>query len=84
MDFFTLARVAISWKNRKQKWITLSFIESKFDALASAGEEVECLRDILLEVPLAKDNVLKVLIHYGSLATLPKAYKRCIIKSLGK
>ena len=55
-----------------------------FEALASAGEEVEWLRNILLEVPLAKDNVSKVLIHCGSQATLPRAYKKCITESLGK
>ncbi|XP_058741763.1 fructose-1,6-bisphosphatase, chloroplastic-like [Vicia villosa] len=39
-------------------------MESKFVALASAGQEFEWLRDHKLEVPLAKDNILKVLAHY--------------------
>lgn len=43
-------------------------------ALASAGQEEEWLRDLLLEVPLAKDNVSKVLIHCDSQATLARAF----------
>ena len=63
-------------------WIIVSTIKSKSEALASAGEEVEWLRDLLFEVPLAKDSVSKVSIHYYSQATLPRAYKKCIkIKS---
>lgn len=49
-------------------------MESEFVALASACQEVEWLRDILLEVPLDKDNVLKVLIHYDSQATLAREF----------
>ena len=49
-------------------------MESEFVALASAGQEAEWLRDLLLEVPLAKDNVSKVLIHCDSQATLARAF----------
>lgn len=45
-------------------------------ALASAGQEAEWLRDLLLEVPLAKDNVSKVLIHCDSQATLVRAFSK--------
>src|SRR4051812_7396172 len=41
---------------------------------ASARQEAEWLRDLLLEVPLAKDNVSKVLIHCDSQATLARAF----------
>ncbi|XP_050908848.1 secreted RxLR effector protein 161-like [Lathyrus oleraceus] len=76
---FALVEDTISWKSKKQMWITLSTIELEFEALSSAGEEVEWLRDLMLEVPLAKDNVSKVLIHCSSQATLPRAYKKCVI-----
>ena len=56
----------------------LSTIEPEFEALASTDEEAEWLRDLLFEVPLAKDNVSKVSIYYCSQATLPSAYKKCI------
>lgn len=71
---FTLAGGAISWKSKKQTCITLSTMESEFVALASAGQEAEWLRDLLLEIPLAKENVSKVLIHCDSQATLARAY----------
>ena len=71
---FTLAGGAISWKSKKQTCITLSTMESEFVALAFAGQEAEWLRDLLLEVPLAKDNVSKVMIHCDSQATLARAF----------
>jgi len=71
---FTLAGGAISWKSKKQTCITLSTMESEFVAFASAGQEAEWLRDLLLEVPLAKDNVSKVLIHCDSQTTLARAF----------
>ncbi|MCI12219.1 G-type lectin S-receptor-like serine/threonine protein kinase RLK1-like, partial [Trifolium medium] len=71
---FTLAGGAISWKSKKQTCITLSTMESEFVALASAGQEAEWLKDLLLEVPLAKDNVSKVWIHCDSQATLARAF----------
>jgi hypothetical protein len=49
-------------------------MESELVALASAGQEAEWLRDLLLEVPLAKDNVSKVMIHCDSQATLARAF----------
>ena len=43
-------------------------------ALASAGQEAEWLRDLLIEIPLASKNVSKVSIHCDSQATLARAY----------
>ena len=71
---FTLAGGAISWKSKKQTCITHSTMESEFVALASAGQEAEWLRDLLLEIPLASKNVSKVSIHCDSQATLARAY----------
>lgn len=44
-------------------------MEFEFVALASADQEVEWLRDLLLGVPLAKDNVSKMLIHCDTQVT---------------
>ncbi|MCH90673.1 hypothetical protein A2U01_0011595 [Trifolium medium] len=71
---FTLTGGAISWKSKKQICITLSTMESEFVALASASQEVEWLSDLLLEVPLAKENGLKVFIHRDSQTTLARAF----------
>ena len=49
-------------------------MESDFVALASAGQEAQCLRDLLLEIPLACENSNKVSIHCDSQATLARAY----------
>ena len=49
-------------------------MESEFVALASAGQEAEWLRDLLIEIPLAMENVSKVSIHCDSQATLARAY----------
>ncbi|XP_050902310.1 secreted RxLR effector protein 161-like [Lathyrus oleraceus] len=56
---FTLAGGKISWKSKKHTCITLSTMESEFVALASTGQEVEWLMDLLFEVPLAKDRCFK-------------------------
>ena len=71
---FTLAGGAISWKSKKQTCITHSTMESEFVALASAGQEAEWLRDLLIEILLAMENVSKVSIHCDSQATLTRAY----------
>lgn len=71
---FILAGGAVSWKSKKQTCITHSTMESEFVALASAGQEAEWLRDLLLEVPLAKDNISTVSIHCDSQSTLARAY----------
>ena len=71
---FTLAGGAISWKSKKQTCITHSTMESEFVALASAGQEAEWLRDLLIEIPLACKNSNKVSIHCNSQATLARAY----------
>ncbi|XP_050884332.1 thaumatin-like protein 1b [Lathyrus oleraceus] len=49
-------------------------MESEFVALASASQEAEWLRDLLLEVPLIKDNVSKLLVHCDSQATLARVF----------
>ena len=71
---FTLAGGAISWKSKKQTCITHSTMESEFVALASAGQEAEWLRDLLIEIHLAMENASNVSIHCDSQATLARAY----------
>lgn len=48
-------------------------MESESVALAFAGQKLERLRDLLLEVPLPKDNVSKVMIHCDRQAILDRA-----------
>lgn len=54
-----------------KKW-TIDFYQS-FMTLASAGHEAEWLKDLLLEVSLAKDNVSKMLIHCDSQISIARA-----------
>lgn len=51
-------------------------MELEFVALASVGQEVEWLRDPMLEVSLANDSVSKMLIPYDSQVTLTNT-KKC-------
>ncbi|XP_069146062.1 secreted RxLR effector protein 161-like [Solanum lycopersicum] len=48
---FTLAGAAISWKSKKQKCITHSTMESEFISMSYAGEEVDWLRSMLIDIP---------------------------------
>jgi len=47
-----LAGASISWKSKKQTCITHSTLESEFIAMFSAGEKVDWLRSMLIDIPL--------------------------------
>ncbi|KAL6344138.1 hypothetical protein AAG906_031852 [Vitis piasezkii] len=49
---FILGGSAVSWKSAKQTCITRSTMEAKFIALEKASSEVECLRNLLIDIPL--------------------------------
>ncbi|GJW35081.1 zinc finger, CCHC-type containing protein [Tanacetum coccineum] len=49
---FLLGGGAISWASKKQTCITGSIMESEFMALATAGNEAEWLRNLILDIPL--------------------------------
>ncbi|KAE8706032.1 hypothetical protein F3Y22_tig00110410pilonHSYRG00135 [Hibiscus syriacus] len=49
---FTLGGAVISWKSSKQTCIARSTMESEFIALDLAGQEVEWLRSLLVDIPL--------------------------------
>ncbi|XP_050915644.1 uncharacterized protein LOC127130719 [Lathyrus oleraceus] len=63
-------------KGQETNLITLSSMKSKFVALSSVDQEAKWLRYLLLEVPLAKYNVPKILIHCNSQDTLARAYNK--------
>ena len=73
---FTLGGGAISWGSKKQTCISHSTMEAEFIALAATGKEAEWLRDLLIEIPLIKENVSTISIHCDSQATLARAYNR--------
>lgn len=49
-------------------------MESEIVALASTYQETECLKDLLSEVPWAKDIVSNMVVHCDIQATLIRAY----------
>lgn len=58
-------------------------MELEFVDLASAGREVERLRDLLLEVLCAKENTSNVLIHCDHKYILVRAYTKVYDGNLG-
>ncbi|XP_073295912.1 secreted RxLR effector protein 161-like [Primulina huaijiensis] len=48
---FTIGGGAVSWKSSNQTCIARSTMESEFIALDKAGEEAECLRNFLEDIP---------------------------------
>lgn len=66
---FTLGGAAISWKSKKQTMIAQSSMESEFFALASAGDEAEWLKDLLLDLPLPNMKVPAISIYCDNQAT---------------
>ncbi|GKG00659.1 hypothetical protein Tco_0302349, partial [Tanacetum coccineum] len=73
---FQLGGGAISRAFKKQTCITNSIIEFEFVALATAGKEVEWLRNLILEISLWSKPITPISIRYDSVATLAKAYSQ--------
>ena len=71
---FTLGGGAVSWGSKKQTCISHSTMEAEFIALAATGKEAEWLRDLLIEIPIIKEDVSTILIHCDSQTTLARAY----------
>ncbi|GKE06274.1 hypothetical protein Tco_1398292 [Tanacetum coccineum] len=51
-------------------------MEYEFVALAAAGKEAECLRNVPLEIPLWSKPIAPIFIRCNSVATLAKAYSQ--------
>ncbi|GKD20024.1 hypothetical protein Tco_1221727, partial [Tanacetum coccineum] len=73
---FLLGGGAISRASKKQTCITGSTMESNFVALAIAGKEAECLRNLIHEIPIWPKLIASISIHCDSAATLAKAYSQ--------
>ncbi|GJV15628.1 zinc finger, CCHC-type containing protein [Tanacetum coccineum] len=76
---FLLSGCAISWASKKQTCITGSTMESKFVALAAAGNEAEWLKNLLLEILLWSKPIAPISIRCDSAATLVKVYSQMYI-----
>ena len=70
---FTLGGGAVSWKSSKQTCIARSTMESKFIALDKAGEEAECLRHFLEDIPIWPQPVPATCIHCDSQSAIGRA-----------
>ena len=70
---FILGGSAVSWKSANQTYITRSTMEVEFIALEKTSSEVECLRNLLADIPLWTRPTLSVSMHYDSQATITKA-----------
>ena len=67
---FTLGGDAVSWKSAKQTIIARSSMKSEFVALEQAGSEAAWLRNFLANIPLVKDELPPVFIHFDCQATI--------------
>nr|GEU81760.1 hypothetical protein [Tanacetum cinerariifolium] len=73
---FLLGGGVISCASKKQTCITSSTIESKFVALAAAGNKAKWLRNLIYEIPLWPKPISTISIRCDSIATLAKAYSQ--------
>ena len=69
---FMLGGGVVSWGSKKQTCISHSTMEVEFIALMASGNEVEWLRDLMLDIPISADEVLTISIHCDSQATLAR------------
>lgn len=70
---FTLAGGAVSWKSAKQTCIARSTIKSEFIALDKVGEEVEWLRNFLMDVLLWSKPIPTISIYCVSQVAISRA-----------
>nr|GFA20952.1 zinc finger, CCHC-type [Tanacetum cinerariifolium] len=73
---FLLGGGVISWASKKQTCITGLTMESKFVALAAAGNEAEWLRNLIFENLLWSKPIAPLSIRCDSAATLAKTYSQ--------
>nr|GEW15419.1 zinc finger, CCHC-type [Tanacetum cinerariifolium] len=73
---------AIQWASKKQTCITGSTMKSEFVAIATAGKEVEWLKNLLFEIPLWSKPIAPISIRCDSAATLQRLIARCTMRSL--
>ncbi|KAK8923944.1 hypothetical protein KSP39_PZI019190 [Platanthera zijinensis] len=66
---FTLGGAAVAWKSKKQTCIALSSMESELYALASAGEEAEWIRDMILDIPMTSLKMNSISIYCDNQGT---------------
>jgi len=69
---YLLGGGVVSWASKKQTCITDSTMAAEFVAVAS--KEEECLRNLLLEVPLWPKPISPLSMHCDSKSTLSKVY----------
>ena len=67
---FSFGRCVISWKSTKQIIIARSTMESKFIALELISNEVEWLRNFLVDIPLGVKPIHSLSTHYDCQAAI--------------
>jgi hypothetical protein len=60
---FTLVGGAVSWKSWKQTILTRSTMEAEFTTLDTATVEAECLRELLMDLPIVKKPIPTILMN---------------------
>ncbi len=79
---FTLGGGAISWPSKKQSCISHSTMDSEFIALASAGKEVEWLRNMLYDIELWQQPMSAYLFTVTAKPRCQKHTVKSIMESL--
>lgn len=74
---FSMAGGAVSWKSKKQTCIAHSTMESELVALATAGEEAEWIKTLLIDISFWVKPVPPISIHCDSLAAIGRANNKC-------
>nr|AAT81746.1 integrase core domain containing protein [Oryza sativa Japonica Group]ABF96757.1 retrotransposon protein, putative, Ty1-copia subclass [Oryza sativa Japonica Group] len=63
---FTLGGGVVSWKSCKQTILTRSTMEAELTALDTATVEAECLRELLMDLPMVEKPVPAILMNYDN------------------
>jgi hypothetical protein len=69
---FTLGGAAVSWRPYKQTILTRSTIEAELTALDIATVEANCLRKLLMDLPIIEKLLLAILVNCDNQTVIVK------------
>jgi hypothetical protein len=69
---FTLGGAAVSWRSCKQIILTISTMEAEFVALDTTIVKADCLRELLMDLPIVEKPLSTILMNCGNQTVIVK------------
>jgi hypothetical protein len=72
---FTIGGAAVSWRSCKQTILTRSTVEEELTILDIATVETDCLRELLMDLPIVEKPLLAILMNNDNQTVIVKQFK---------